>query len=88
MEHHEKTKSSDYRYRKGLRILGQWHSSALQKDTEENFPQLRKGIPIQIQESHRNPTEAHKRNSPQHITKYTEQRKSIESCKKKNKSHI
>ena len=62
------------------------------KIIEENFPNLKKEMSMNIQEAYRTPNRLNqKRNSPSHNkqnTKYTRQRENIKSTKGKRSSNI
>jgi hypothetical protein len=84
--------------RPNLRIIGleeneesqhKWPVNIFNKDIEENFPNLRKEMHVNIQEAYRTPNRLdQKRNSSCHIIvktrKCTKQRKNIKSSKGKS----
>jgi hypothetical protein len=69
--YNEKTKLKDNRYRRAQRFPTLRASKCLQKIIEENFPNLKKEMPMNIQEAYRTPNRLdQKRNSSHHITKH------------------
>ena len=67
LEHYKKTKSMNTRGKQKPRSKVQ---SIFNKIREENFSNLKKEVPIRVQEAYRTPSRLdQKRNSPQHIIK-------------------
>ena len=62
------------------------------KITEENFPSLKKAMPIKVQEAYKTPNRLNQKKVPtpynNQNTKHREQRKNIKSCKRKRLSNI
>ena len=66
--HNEKTKLKDISYRKEWRFQIKGSVNTFHKIIEENFPTLKKGMSIKIQEAYRTPNRLdQKRNSSSHI---------------------
>ena len=63
-EHNEKTKSKDNRYRREQRFPTQRASKYLQKIIEENFPDLKKEMPMNIQEAYKTPNRLDQKRNP------------------------